>query len=180
MKQAMISSLRLQPLLLLGCLVASAHGSDNATSAPTHGYCREEAHPFDPFIHKSSYVIGVHAVRGLDEALAETNMTFGEYLTATAGRRFDPPIEFEVRAKWVEEIFEATETEELDFLYSNPGVYSCVGTELGATALTTAVKRSTVRDKTFELDVSAGTQERCRFLLHGSPVLYSLFLFAAY
>ena len=34
--------------------------------------------------------------------------------------------------------FTAIENEEMDFLYANPGVYSCIGTQVGATALGTA------------------------------------------
>jgi len=118
--------------------------------------CITEKHAFDKFQHKSVYTVGVHAIRGLDDAYDEYHKAFGEYLTATAGQQFDPPIEFQVRAFFFEAIFEGIENDEIDFLYTNPGVYSCIGTEVGATALVTAIKRLHVRDKVFDLDVYGG------------------------
>jgi hypothetical protein len=69
--------------------------------------------------------------------------------------RFHPPIKFEV-VPLLEEVFEVHDNKEIDFLYANAGVYSCVATEIGATALATAVKRLKVRDRTFDLDVYGG------------------------
>ena len=130
--------------------------SSETTQPPERGVCNEELLPFDPFIHKPVYTVGVHAIRGLEQALAETNQTFATYLTETAGKKFDPPIEFQVIPKHFDAIFQAIDDDEMDFLYANPGVYSCIGTEVGATALVTAVKRLPVRDKTYDLDVYGG------------------------
>ncbi len=111
---------------------------------------------FDPFIHKSTYTIGVHATLDLETVFDETNQVFGEYLTATAGKRFDPPIQFNVVPNYFDGIFDAIENEEVDFLYSDPGVYSCIGTQVGATALATVVRKLSVRGRSFDLDVYGG------------------------
>jgi ABC-type phosphate/phosphonate transport system substrate-binding protein len=53
-------------------------------------------------------------------------------------------------------IFSAIEGDQLDFLYANPGVYSCIGTEVGATALVTVIKHLDVRGRGYDLDVYGG------------------------
>jgi len=130
------------------------------TPTPTHPSsekeCETKVHSFDPYIHKPIYTIGVHAIAGLDQALKETNQTFSTYLTETAGQKFDPPIKFEVVPKLFEAIFTAIDNKEVDFIFANPGVYSCIGTEVGATALVTSSKLLSVRDRTFDLDVYGG------------------------
>lgn len=123
-----------------------------ATAVP----CVGEKHEFNPFVHKKVYKVGVHAHRGMEAAMWESNMIFSEYLTMTAGQRFDPPIRFEIIPSHFDGLFELIENEEMDFLYANPGVYSCIGTEAGASALATTVRRVQVRDKEFELDVYGG------------------------
>jgi len=82
--------------------------------------------------------------------MIETNLTFGEYLTEVAGKTFDTPIKFEVKPLLFEEIFKAIDDDEIDFVYANPGIFSCVGVEVGAAALNTAIKRLNVRDKVFD------------------------------
>lgn len=57
--------------------------------------------------------------------LEETKKALGEYLSATAGQKFNPPIKFEVVPHFFDGLFTAIENDEMDFLYSNPGVYSC-------------------------------------------------------
>ena len=51
---------------------------------------------FDPLVHKEVYTVGVQASGGVDTAWREFNLTFAEFLSATAGRRFQPPISFEM------------------------------------------------------------------------------------
>ncbi len=118
--------------------------------------CNFQKTKLDLHIHKSSYTIGVHATLNLDESFDQTNQVFAEYLTATAGKRFDPPIHFNVVPNYYDGIFTAIENEEIDFLYSNPGVYSCIGTQIGASALATVVRRLSVRGRSFDLDVYGG------------------------
>ena len=90
-----------------------------ATTASTNDYtpCFEEKIPFNPFQQKKVYTVGIHAIDGLEAAKKETNATFGEYLTQTAGQMFDPPIAFRVVPLYFDGIFKAIDNEELDFLY---------------------------------------------------------------
>lgn len=99
--------------------------------------CGATAIKLDPFIHKAKYTVGVHATHGLDKTFYETKLIFEDYLTATAGKKFDPPVTFEVVPDYFVDLFHAIKEDEMDFLYANPGVYSCIGVEHGATALTT-------------------------------------------
>lgn len=58
---------------------------------------------------------------GFDEAYLEYNQTFSEYLTVTAGQRFDPPIGFEMVPVNIQGLFDSVQEESIDFIYSNPG-----------------------------------------------------------
>ena len=58
--------------------------------------CTTKIHKFNPLIHKSSYNVGIYSAEGAAEVFRMYNQTFSQYLTATAGRRFDPPIHFEI------------------------------------------------------------------------------------
>lgn len=51
-----------------------------------------------PLRGKRHYVVGVLAIRGVDNAFAEYNQTFNEYLTQQVGSRFEPPVTFSMRA----------------------------------------------------------------------------------
>jgi hypothetical protein len=114
--------------------------------------CASAIHKYDPLIHVPKYRIAVYAIRGFRSAFAEYNLTFSEYLTVTAGRRFDPPIEFEM----VPYDFDAVYEEEVDFFYANPAVYSCIGVEVGAQPLATTISRLDVRGHEYDLDVYGG------------------------
>jgi serine/threonine protein kinase len=83
------------------------------------------------------YRVGVLATRGLDAAFEEFNTTFNGYLTATAGARFDPPIRFEMTLL----DFSLTNVQEFDFLYTNPFIFSCAESEIGAHSLVAQVTR---------------------------------------
>lgn len=118
--------------------------------------CTSKLRTFDPKTHSPVYHVAVHAIRGVDAAYQEYNTTFADYLTATAGKRFDPPIEFRMRPVDFQELFDAVEKEEVDFFYANPGIYSCVGVEQGAQPLATIVSRLGVRGHVYDLDVFGG------------------------
>jgi hypothetical protein len=118
--------------------------------------CASTIRKFDPLIHVPKYRIAVYAIRGFRSAFAEYNLTFSEYLTVTAGRRFDPPIEFEMVPYDFEELFDAVYEEEVDFFYANPAVYSCIGVEVGAQPLATTISRLDVRGHEYDLDVYGG------------------------
>ena len=108
------------------------------------------------YIHKSTYTVAIHAVTALKAAYRDTHKVFGEYLTATAGQKFNPPIQFNVVSNYFAGLFDAIDNEELDFFLTNQGIYSCIGTQVGATALATVVKDLSVRGRAFELDVYGG------------------------
>lgn len=116
-----------------------------------------DARPFDPIFHKRRYVIAEHSTAGTEDALRQYNMTFAQYLTATAGRRFDPPIEFDfVARKHMQDIFDGIDGGEFDFVFANPGTYSCVGVETGAEPLATVIRRVHTRNRYYDLDVYGG------------------------
>lgn len=118
--------------------------------------CTSHIRPFDPKVHKRKYRFAVHAIRGFESAFAEYNMTFSEYLTNTAGKRFDPPIEFDMVPVDFKGLFDAVDAEQVDFFYANPGIYSCVGVENGAQPLATSVSHLEVRGYVYDLDVYGG------------------------
>ncbi|KAG7351597.1 adenylate and guanylate cyclase catalytic domain containing protein [Nitzschia inconspicua] len=130
---------------------SSAPYSNRATAS-----CfKEEPIPFDQYIHKPVYRIGVHATREANETL-RNHEKFGKYLTETAGQKFDPPIQFEIVSLYFDPLLSSITNKDVDFFYSNPGVYSCVGVETGTSALVTAIKHVEVRNQVFDLDVYAG------------------------
>ena len=75
---------------------------------------------YDPQIYESTYTIGVLAHRGIKAAYKEFNATFNAYLTATAGKRFQNPIRFQMKALNYTEIFTFSEQKLIDFIYVNP------------------------------------------------------------
>ena len=123
--------------------------------------CAANLRHFDPLLHKEVYTIGVHAPGGEDTAWREFNMTFQDYLTATAGRRFDPPIKFRMVATATPLLHWVDEGEEVDFVYSDTGVYSCIGVEMGAQPVATTVSHAEVRGHDFDLDMFGGTSFQC-------------------
>ena len=153
----------------------SSSSSSTTTSSPlSYSDCHKDLIPFDESRgHKRKFRVAVHAVRGLEEDLASYNETFATYLTATAGRRFDPPIEFELVAVGYEELFSAVEKveeyhsvasgqydekqdEQVDFIFANPSSYSCIGVEYGVTPLVTKISHTVVRGQSYSLDVLGG------------------------
>ena len=91
----------------------------------------------DDYIRKDKYVIGKHTEHDEETYVYNHELIFQEYLTATAGQKFDPPIKFELIPVNLEQVVGSVETQEVDFFYANPGFFSCVGTEVGAIALNT-------------------------------------------
>jgi hypothetical protein len=91
----------------------------------------------DSYVHKDKYIVGVVPTSRAEETVAATTIVFQDYLTATAGQMFNPPISFEVKVYDFVGELEAVENQDVDFLWANSGDYSCVGTQFGATALVT-------------------------------------------
>ena len=87
-------------------------------------------------------------------------MTFETYLNEVVGKRWDPPISFKMVVTdnplrdWIDQ------REEVDFMYSDTGIYSCIATEVGAQALGTTISRLSARDREYELDEFSGEREK--------------------
>ena len=138
---------------------------------------------FDPLLHKKVYTVGVHAPAGIDTAWQEFNLTFQEYLDRTVGDRFVPPIRFQMKPSvdplrdWVDhENGEDTP----DFMYSDTGLYSCIGVEIGGQPIGTTISYLSARGRSYTLDIYGGTffpsQVRCvpfcgsfRLFFYSSP-----------
>eukprot|EP00980_Cylindrotheca_fusiformis_P023386 scaffold10429_cov126-Cylindrotheca_fusiformis.AAC.17 len=146
--------------------VASAYNTESCGFANTTAEeqwptailnCAQGFQTYDPLTQKRVYTVGVHAPSGNETALKELNLTFETYLNAAVGRRWDPPIQFKMRVSedplhdWIDE------KEDVDFMYSDTGIYSCFGVEIGAKPLVTTVSHLKSRGRPYELDIFAGT-----------------------
>lgn len=118
--------------------------------------CTSDLRAFDVHVHQPKYTVAFHAIRGFDTAVNEYNTTFSEYLTATAGKRFEPAIRFVLKPMTYPEIREGIASESIDFFYADAGTYSCIGVEFGAQPLATKVVRLDVRGHTYDLDEAGG------------------------
>lgn len=118
----------------------------------------EAIHLYDIGTHRrsSKFRVGVDGIRGFEAAIQEYSLVFGEYLTKTAGRKFDPPLEFEMVPMTPEGLSDSGQTGDIDFFFANPGVFSCLNVELDASALATVIARLNLRGKVHDLDVFAG------------------------
>ncbi|CAJ1945944.1 unnamed protein product [Cylindrotheca closterium] len=112
---------------------------------------------YNPITQKKLYHVGVHASAGIETAKREFNLTFEEYLNEAVGKRWDPPIEFKMKITddsmrdWLDN------KEDVDFMYTDTGIYSCIGVEIGAKPIATTVARLESRGRNYELDIFAGT-----------------------
>ncbi|CAJ1941386.1 unnamed protein product [Cylindrotheca closterium] len=119
--------------------------------------CTHGLREFNKHTQKRVYTVGVHAPAGIDKAWNEFNMTFETYLTEVVGKRFDPPIEFKMKPSewplldWIDN------AEDVDFMYSDTGLYSCIGTEIGSQPLATTIASLESRGNEYELDSYGGT-----------------------
>jgi ABC-type phosphate/phosphonate transport system substrate-binding protein len=119
--------------------------------------CVQGFRPFKPVTQQRLYHVGVHASAGIETAKKEFNLTFEDYLNEAVGKRWDPPIEFKMTITddpirdWLDNEGDA------DFMYTDTGVYSCIGVEIGANSIATTVARLDSRGREYQLDISAGT-----------------------
>ena len=115
--------------------------------------CTHGLREFNEHTQKRVYTVGVHAPSGIEKAWLEFNMTFESYLTEVVGKRFDPLIEFKMEPSewplldWIDN------AEDVDFMYSDTGLYSCIGTEIGAQPLATTIASLESRGNSYELDI---------------------------
>ena len=111
---------------------------------------------FNPLVHKEKYLVGVYSNEGENSVFRLYNQTFATYLTATAGKRFNPPIEFEVVPVNLNSLMLRAEAEEVDFFFGTAAVFSCMATEYKAQALATIINKREARGHFYELDVYGG------------------------
>lgn len=113
-------------------------------------------HEFDSKRHKRLYRVGVLAIRGFEAAYNEFNKTFTDYLTVTAGQRFDPPIEFEIKPLNFYLLFSDVEDSIVDFIYVNPSAYSCIESEYTARSLASQISRRKISGNVYDLSKFGG------------------------
>lgn len=118
--------------------------------------CTTQIHDYAPLLHKPKYKVGVYSSEGDDLVFEMYNRVFAQYLTATVGRKFDPPISFEVEAVDMAEAMDLSAIEALDFIFASSAVYSCMATERKAQALVTIINRRQSRGYQYDLDVYGG------------------------
>lgn len=111
---------------------------------------------FDVKRHKEVYTIGVLEFRGPGTAFAQHGVTFTEYLTEAAGKRFNPPIRFEMKPIDFQTMFDETEAETIDFIYVSPSPFSCLESEYGAQSLVSHISKRVVGGKVYTLPKFAG------------------------
>ena len=73
---------------------------------------------------------------GSSEAfLSAWKPTFENYLTDAVGFKRNPPIKFSLLAISLDSSFDKIESGELDFVYANPSLYSCLEAEFAGTKI---------------------------------------------
>ncbi|CAJ1970011.1 unnamed protein product [Cylindrotheca closterium] len=143
-------------LLILGTLIQSSTHAQQDLWAEGELNCAQEYREFDPLTQKQTYYVGVHATSGLELAHKQFNLTFESYLNEAVGKRWNPPIEFKMVVTetplrdWIDL------KQEIDFMYTDSGVYSCIGLEIGAQPLATTIARLKARGREYEVDVLSG------------------------
>lgn len=106
---------------------------------------------YNPEEYKEVYTVGVLAIHGFETAHLEFKKTFSDYLTAAVGPRFDKPIRFEIKPLDFVSLFPNVENRNVDFIYADPGVYSCIESEYGAESLASQISRRRVGDQVYDL-----------------------------
>ena len=118
--------------------------------------CITRIHNFDPLQHKARYRVGIYSSESDEVVYRMYNVTYAQYLTATAGQRFDPPIQFDIVPVSLDSLANKAATEEVDFFFSSSAVFSCMAAEYKAQPLTTIVNRREARGHSYDLDVYGG------------------------
>lgn len=106
--------------------------------------------PLDPGRHKTVYTVGVVARRGgIETVFSSFHKTFAEYLTVTAGQRFDPPISFQVVELEYQSLVQ--ETLPMDFAFLSPTSYACGAARFGLQSLATITVPTMVNGQEYDL-----------------------------
>lgn len=88
--------------------------------------CAHIIHRFNPLFHKSHYRVGIYSSESDEVVYRMYNVTFAQYLTATAGRRFNPPVTFDIVPVGLDSLAHMAEKEEVDFFFSSSAVFRYV------------------------------------------------------
>lgn len=157
MKAAM---LKLAIVLSFSVGLTLAGGGESTTNLFEDGRRAQEATCIAPpkslVTNKEVYKVGVLADRGVDAAFNEFNVTFSDYLTASVGAKFDPPIRFELKPLDFISLFTDVEEKNVDFIYTNPSAFSCIASEYGANTLVSQISRRAVAEKEYDLTMFGG------------------------
>lgn len=132
--------------------------------------CTTIIREFNPLIHKIKYLVGVYSSQGDEAVYRLYNKTFATYLTATAGKRFNPPVGFEVVPVNLNSLMDKAKNEKVDFFFATPAVFSCMATEYKAQGLATIINKREARGHAYELDVYGGVM----FTLAGNDRVNSI------
>lgn len=135
---------------------ASSFRSDSFYLTEVADGCIARTRYFNPLIHKPRYRVGIYSSESDEVVYDMYNVTFAQYLTATAGQRFDPPIEFDIIPVTLESLSQKAIKEEVDFFFSSSAVFSCMAAEHKAQPLVTIINRREARGRVYELDQYGG------------------------
>ncbi|CAB9515268.1 activated protein kinase catalytic subunit alpha-1 [Seminavis robusta] len=160
------------PVFVAATLISAVAGQDyffiEGQDTPLIGYssdiyvqrddnnCTTIINNYNHLVHKPKYVVGVFSSEGDDIAFRNYNLTFGQYLTATAGQKIDPPVEFDMVAGSMTQLAEMAEAEQVDFIFGSSAVSSCMATEYDAQPLVTVISRREARGHEYDLDLYGG------------------------
>ncbi|GAB5363215.1 hypothetical protein AAMO2058_000864500 [Amorphochlora amoebiformis] len=86
---------------------------------------------------KQNWKIGGLAIRGGKEFIEHFKPTFVDFLTERVSPLFSHPITFEIIPYNFSSIYTAVENKEVDFIFINPSIFSCMETEYGIAAILT-------------------------------------------
>eukprot|EP00977_Amphora_coffeiformis_P006242 scaffold1341_cov178-Amphora_coffeaeformis.AAC.19 len=116
--------------------------------------CRRQVKPAPS--SKTVYRIGLLANRGIETSYKEYNATV-EYLTKSVGPLFDPPLTFEpAPVPFDDVVIDSLESGDFDFSFSNPSIFTCMASEIGAKAMSTQIAKRNVQGKTYEVTQLGG------------------------
>ncbi|CAJ1963241.1 unnamed protein product [Cylindrotheca closterium] len=144
-------------ILVVGLFLVLAQAVSGTRQLQQPQQCDSCAPPisFDPSVHKLVYKIALQPSVNLP-LMRSLNVTFEDYLTATAGKRFDPPIQFEVVTITNSLAYDLMKSQEIDFVFINPFQSTCLEEEFGAQAIASSVRTTSFGGQKLALAHFAG------------------------
>lgn len=142
--------------LLLGRLTWAQQQHSNISNEGYGGACTV-VDQWDPARQlKSVYRVGVQERQGSEQAYKSFNKTFADYLTLTAGQRFNPPIVFEMKPQDYNTLLSDAENSVVDFVYSDPSSFLCVDSEFTANSLVSKISSDKVGNQSYDFTKFGG------------------------